>query len=111
MISTASNPICPTLQPEFPRVTNGAQAVGGFDQRLAWHAAAQNAKSADIGRALDDAGFHAEGRGCSGAGIPSAPAANDDKIVGHEILGQTLKNHGSKSPCLKFAFPASEASG
>ena len=70
-------------QPEFPCVTGGTQAVGGFDERLAWHAAAQNAKSADFGRALNDAGFHAEGRGCPGAGIPSAPAADDDKIVGH----------------------------
>ena len=68
------------IESELASAAKGEGAIGRLDEGFARHAAAQDAEATELGRAIDDGGFHAEGRSGASGSITGATAADDGEI-------------------------------
>lgn len=68
------------IESELASATEGEGAIGGLDEGFAGHATAQDAEATEFVRAIDDSGFHAEGRCGASGSITGATAADDGEI-------------------------------
>ena len=66
---------------EFAGLSEGAEAVGGFDERLARHAAPEDAKAANLFPAIEHDGLESQRSGGACGGVARAAPADHGKVV------------------------------
>ena len=95
------------LHTKLPGAKHRDVPVGRFDQRLAGHAAAQDAEAADLLAAFHHGHAQPELHGCGGGGITGASPAQDDEIeVFHDNTKQQQTNglDGFPQPAIRSPF-------
>ena len=93
------------LQAEGFAFLREMQQFGDVEQRLRRHAAAKNAKPAEVARTVDDGGAEAKGRGGAGGVEAGAAPAEDKEVVEfHVNKGRGLRESAAASETRSAPF-------